>query len=69
MPVTAGHIRGTVEGYLDANPGEEGRLAPFLELLDAGADLTSRTEFRGHATAGRSSWTGLGACSTSGTSP
>ncbi|GAA0843120.1 hypothetical protein ACFQVD_41880 [Streptosporangium amethystogenes subsp. fukuiense] len=33
--------------------GEEKQtLAPALELLDDGADLTTRKEFRGHATAG-----------------
>ncbi|MCD9589552.1 MULTISPECIES: NUDIX hydrolase [unclassified Streptomyces] len=52
MPITAEHIRETVGDYLDAHPDEKGTLAPILDLLDAGADLTSRKEFRGHATAG-----------------
>ncbi|MGP3923901.1 NUDIX hydrolase [Streptomyces sp. 8N616] len=52
MPITAGHIRGTIDSYLEAHPDEKRRLAPVLDLLDAGADLTSRKEFRGHATAG-----------------
>ncbi|MFW6692965.1 NUDIX hydrolase [Streptomyces sp. MAR4 CNX-425] len=52
MPITAEHIRETVDDYLDSHPDEKWRLAPVLELLDAGADLTSRKEFRGHATAG-----------------
>ncbi|MFI7104423.1 NUDIX hydrolase [Streptomyces sp. NPDC050161] len=52
MPITAERIRVTVADYLDAHPDEKGRLAPVLDLLDAGADLTSRKEFRGHATAG-----------------
>ncbi|GAU67633.1 hypothetical protein SSP35_05_02000 [Streptomyces sp. NBRC 110611] len=52
MPITAQHIRETVEDYLDAHPEEKGQLAPVLDLLDAGADLNSRKEFRGHATAG-----------------
>ncbi|MEK2476550.1 NUDIX hydrolase [Streptomyces noursei] len=52
MPITAEHIRETVDDYLDAHPEEKGQLAPVLDLLDAGADLNSRKEFRGHATAG-----------------
>ncbi|WP_063737342.1 NUDIX hydrolase [Streptomyces sp. RTd22] len=52
MPITAEHIRETVDDYLENHPGEKERLAPLLDLLNAGADLTSRKEFRGHATAG-----------------
>ncbi|MFI8852158.1 NUDIX domain-containing protein [Streptomyces sp. 891-h] len=52
MPITTEHIRETVDDYLAAYPAEKGQLAPVLSLLDAGADLTSRKEFRGHATAG-----------------
>jgi 8-oxo-dGTP pyrophosphatase MutT (NUDIX family) len=52
LAITADHIRATVNDYLDAHPGEKTILAPVIALLDAGADLTSRTEFRGHATAG-----------------
>ncbi|MDT9688808.1 NUDIX domain-containing protein [Streptomyces sp. P9(2023)] len=52
MPVTAAHIRKTLEEYLDAHPDEEGRLASLSELLDGSADLASRKEFRGHVTAG-----------------
>lgn len=52
MAITAEHIRITVGGYLDAHPEEKSGLAAVLDLLDAGADLTSRKEFRGHVTAG-----------------
>ncbi|MEU4835751.1 NUDIX domain-containing protein [Streptosporangium sp. NPDC023615] len=52
MAITADHIRTVVSDYLDAYPEEKRCLAPVLELLDDGADLTSRGEFRGHVTAG-----------------
>lgn len=52
MAITADHIRATVNSYLDEHPEEKSRLAIALDLLDSGADLSSRKEFRGHATAG-----------------
>ncbi|MFS1298203.1 NUDIX hydrolase [Streptosporangium longisporum] len=52
MAITADHIRTVIGDYLDAYPEEKRSLAPVLELLDDGADLTSRGEFRGHVTAG-----------------
>jgi 8-oxo-dGTP pyrophosphatase MutT (NUDIX family) len=52
MAVTAQHIRATLTDYLDAHPDQKTQLGPALELLDAGADLSTRSEFRGHATAG-----------------
>ncbi|NSC22021.1 NUDIX domain-containing protein [Streptomyces albus subsp. chlorinus] len=52
MPITAEHIRETIDDYVTTYPEEMGRLAPVMALLDAGADLTSRKEIRGHATAG-----------------
>ncbi|MEU4969919.1 NUDIX hydrolase [Streptomyces smyrnaeus] len=52
MPITTAHIRETVDDYVATYPDEKERLGPVLGLLDAGADLTSRKEFRGHATAG-----------------
>ncbi len=52
MTVTADHIRGTLDDYLDVRPHDTGQLVDLLELLDASADLTSRKEFRGHVTAG-----------------
>lgn len=52
LAITAAHIRTTLTAYLDAHPDEQRDLTPALDLLDNGADLTSRQEFRGHATAG-----------------
>lgn len=52
LPITADHIRATLTAYLDQHPEEKTDLAPVLDLLDTGADLTTRKEFRGHATAG-----------------
>ncbi|WP_026239559.1 NUDIX hydrolase [Parafrankia discariae] len=52
MPITAEHIRTTLTGYLDTYPEDKEALAPAVGLLDAGANLASRGEFRGHATAG-----------------
>lgn len=52
LAITADHIRTTLHGYLDEHPDEKPTLAPLLGLLDEGADLASRKEFRGHATAG-----------------
>ncbi|MGI5230039.1 NUDIX hydrolase [Actinoallomurus sp. CA-142502] len=52
MPITTAHLRETLVAYLDAHPEENGLLEPVVSLIDAGADLTSRKEFRGHATAG-----------------
>jgi 8-oxo-dGTP pyrophosphatase MutT (NUDIX family) len=52
LAITTDHIRATLTAYLDQHPEDKPDLAPALDLLDAGADLTSRKEFRGHATAG-----------------
>lgn len=52
LAITTDHIRSTVQGYLDEYPDEKPALAAVLTLLDEGADLASRKEFRGHATAG-----------------
>lgn len=52
MTITAEHIGGTLDAYLGEHWRERRRLAPVRRLLRDGADLTSRTEFRGHATAG-----------------
>jgi hypothetical protein len=51
LAITADHIRATLTAYLDEHPEDKPDLAPVLDLLDTGADLTSRKEFRGHATA------------------
>ncbi|WP_131787604.1 NUDIX domain-containing protein [Protofrankia symbiont of Coriaria ruscifolia] len=52
MAITADHIRTTLTIYLDAHPEEKADLVPVLDILDTGGDITSRTEFRGHVTAG-----------------
>jgi hypothetical protein len=52
LAITPDHIRTTLTAYLDTHPNEKPDLAPVLDLLDAGGDLTSRKEFRGHVTAG-----------------
>jgi 8-oxo-dGTP pyrophosphatase MutT (NUDIX family) len=52
MAVTAEHIRTTLTDYLNAHPDQRTQLTPALELLEAGADLSTRSELRGHATAG-----------------
>jgi 8-oxo-dGTP pyrophosphatase MutT (NUDIX family) len=52
MTITADEIRSVVTDYANAHPGEKPAIAPVLDLLDDDADLTSRKEFRGHATAG-----------------
>ncbi|MFI5864247.1 NUDIX hydrolase [Streptomyces sp. NPDC051546] len=52
MPITADHIRMTLAEYTDAHPEDKHALAPLAELLDQGAEVTSRKEFRGHVTAG-----------------
>ncbi|MFF4292064.1 NUDIX hydrolase [Streptomyces vinaceus] len=52
MAVTAHHVRTTLAAYLDAHPAEKEPLAPLVDLLDQAPDVTSRSEFRGHVTAG-----------------
>ncbi|MFF8367351.1 NUDIX hydrolase [Streptomyces lydicus] len=52
LPITEAHIRSTLTAYLDEHPEENPDLASVIRLLDAGANLASRSEFRGHATAG-----------------
>lgn len=51
MPVTTEQIRATLAEYLAQYPEDEAALRPALELMRAGADLTTRAELRGHATA------------------
>ncbi|MFE7780074.1 NUDIX hydrolase [Streptomyces nigrescens] len=52
LPITEAHIRTTLTAYLDERPEEKPDLAPALILLESGVDLTSRSEFSSHATAG-----------------
>ena len=51
VPITTDVIRATLAEYLERHPEEKVGLRPALELIEAGADLTSRAELRGHATA------------------
>lgn len=52
LAITADHIRTTLTSYLDQHPEDRPDLTPALDLIDAGAELASRKEFRAHATAG-----------------
>ncbi|MGI8311430.1 NUDIX hydrolase [Saccharopolyspora hattusasensis] len=52
MPITSKHISQTVKTYLTVRPEYVDELKLVTDLLDAGVDITPRTEFRGHATAG-----------------
>lgn len=52
MPISADHIREVLDDYLGAHPLDKPQLDAVYAPLDTGADLTSRKEFRGHATAG-----------------
>lgn len=52
MPISAGHIRSTLDAYLDVHPADKEALADLVALADSGIDLTSRKEYRGHVTAG-----------------
>jgi 8-oxo-dGTP pyrophosphatase MutT (NUDIX family) len=51
VAITKRHIRDAVATYLSTHPDEKDDLRLLLDLLDSGADLTSRKEFRGHVTA------------------
>lgn len=51
MAITAAHVRDLLAAYLDLHPDEKDDLAPLADLLQAGADITSRKEFAGHVTA------------------
>ncbi|MER8071980.1 NUDIX domain-containing protein [Streptomyces sp. NPDC094034] len=53
MPVTAQHVRETVDAYLAEHPDENDSLSALIRTLDqAGDTIASRKEFRGHVTAG-----------------
>lgn len=52
MPIANEEIRQTAGAYLDAYPDEAQALSPMTSLLADDVDITVRTEFRGHATAG-----------------
>ncbi|MFD5253289.1 NUDIX hydrolase [Streptomyces bobili] len=53
MPITAQHVRNTLDAYLAQHPDEKDRLSVLSEVLDeAGDSITSRNEYSGHVTAG-----------------
>lgn len=53
MTVTRDQVQAALGRYLERFPDESGQLQPLLEALDAGADVTARTEFGGgHVTCG-----------------
>lgn len=53
MPITAQHVRDTVETYLAAHPDEKDALSTLYAVVEkAGDTVASRKEFRGHVTAG-----------------
>lgn len=51
MPVQHNEIRGIIRSYLYDYPEESAALQPIRDLLEVGADVTSRAEERGHITA------------------
>lgn len=53
MPITAQHVRETLDAYLAGHPDEKDALSVLSEVLDeTGDSIASRKEFRGHVTAG-----------------
>lgn len=53
MPITAQHVRNTLDAYLAQHPDEKDRLSVLSDVLDeAGDSIASRKEYRGHVTAG-----------------
>ncbi|MBC3988971.1 NUDIX domain-containing protein [Streptomyces sp. AC563] len=53
MPITAQHVRETLDAYLTHHPDEKDALSVVSEVLDeAGDSIASRKEYRGHVTAG-----------------
>lgn len=53
MPITAQHVRDTLDIYLAGHPAEKEALSALSDVLDqAGDSIASRKEYRGHVTAG-----------------
>ncbi|WP_179200475.1 NUDIX hydrolase [Streptomyces reticuliscabiei] len=50
MGIPAPHIQDVVTAYLCRHPEEQELLRPLLDRIEAGHDLTRRTEFGGHVT-------------------
>jgi len=53
MPLTAQHVRESLDAYLTQHPDEKDQLSVLAEVLDeTGDSIASRKEYRGHVTAG-----------------
>lgn len=53
MPITAQHVRDTLNAYLDQHPEDKDSLTALVAALgDSAETITTRKEFRGHVTAG-----------------
>lgn len=53
MPVTAQHVRETLDAYLAEYPEDKAALSGLYEVLDqVGDEISSRKSFAGHVTAG-----------------
>ncbi|MGD6762028.1 NUDIX hydrolase [Streptomyces sp. BH097] len=53
MPITAQHVRDTLDAYLAEHPDEKDALSVLSEVInEAGDSIASRKEYRGHVTAG-----------------
>lgn len=51
MPISNAHIADQIKAYLGRYPDSWERVRPIADLLDSGANLTSRGEMVGHVTA------------------
>jgi 8-oxo-dGTP pyrophosphatase MutT (NUDIX family) len=52
LGIRADHIRSALDEYLDRHPDEVGRLKRLLDAMNAGSEISSRTNFEGHVTCG-----------------
>ena len=53
MPITAQHVRESLDAYLAIHPDEKDALSVLSEVIDeAGDSIASRKQYRGHVTAG-----------------
>jgi 8-oxo-dGTP pyrophosphatase MutT (NUDIX family) len=52
VAISADDVRAALAEYLERYPGDAEEVAPIVAVLDADGEITSRKEFRGHATVG-----------------